>query len=787
MKKLGLRVLAGSLAALMVASTFTPAKSASAADDLLIAPAPISVKTLYITEDMVDEDGEIVISGENWERVVVSKEVAADKIYFDQVTVGELVVESGSKTNIELWGVDAEKLTVQEPEIKKLSLNELLPLLADKETQQAAIDTYLKNKTENERALNTAPSIVTKEDAKVDTLVVRANATLNLETGEVGAVALEASDKLERAKVTLKNYNGDVTYKGGENFNSMTLKNVDSRIKTLTVDESSANNYFNVTAKNSVVLKAEVAGNAQVSLNAPMGTIEITEAASAAQVCVLNVADEMKVAANGAKVQVAMSGSVAAATITGNNVNIGGEGSLSEVEITGKGAYVTTNGTKVEGENTYVKPVYVEKPEDLEYNFAALSAGGYGNERVDVVDGGVVYKLNGNYGGEVTYVLPKAVDACYYKEAVIKVKTASDDDKVTVKLTAEGAETDQWKNPIPFYSKVVSGETEVVVPLGLHAGKMIEQVRFQSTGNPATVTFYSVTFKLNENGPVDPIVPPADGTLCTPGAWEIVAFQDVDFRQYAGKTVKITLEAMSLGGSSNPVAHGQFANGGWVMIHGNKEIGTEWTDFGAEAFEVPASFATSTEKIYYGIRTLSPTTDYSGSLIYYRNFSVEVVDGGNEGGNQGGNTPTPIPTLTYKASELTLGGYGHLNRETKEDGSVIASYDGNGYYELSFTLPENISLVDYSTLVIEMSTTAGVYVKTYDSAPLQGAYGDLAYQEQWTNTTSSKTVDLRTITVAAYTDAGKTYENLSLAKVSIMTLQEAADVTVTSITIIPAE
>ena len=530
MKKLGLRVLAGSLAALMVASTFAPVKTASATNGIVIAPAPISVKTLYITEDMVDEDGEIVISGENWERVVVSKEVAADKIYFDQVTVGELVVESGSKTNIELWGVDAEKLTVQEPEIKKLSLNELLPLLADKETQQAAIDTYLKNKTENERALNTAPSIVTKEDAKVDTLVVRANAALNLETGEVGAVALEASDKLERAKVTLKNYNGDVTYKGGENFNSMTLRNVDSRIKTLTVDESSANNYFSVTAKNSVVVKAEVAGNAQVSLNAPMGTIEITEAASAAKVCVLNAADEMKVAASGAKVEVAMSGSVATATVTGDNVNIGGAGNLSEVAISGKGAYVSTNGTKVEGENTYVKPVYVE-PEKPKTEMGELpegskiflpkdtGMGGYGHSKEVLENGAVNVSFDDKYQ-EIQFNLPSEVDLSLYDKMVVTMESpsASDSNAVVFKVIATGAEKDQYNNPTPFKEvwgvvKYPGGDVEV--DLSGFEDKKVCRFSLMANNGSCSATVYRIAFvpKAGVTPPTEDDTPAAPSVL----------------------------------------------------------------------------------------------------------------------------------------------------------------------------------------------------------------------------------------------------------------------------------
>lgn len=641
MKKLGLRAVAGSLAVLMVASVFAPAKVANAAD-MVTAAAP---KTLVITADMVDDDGEIVISNENWDRIIVENGVDAKDIYFDGVEVKELVVESGSKSRVQLWEVDAAQVTVQEPEFNEISLKDILPLLADKETQQAALNMYMENKQANEAAAKLVPTIVTKEGAKVESVVARANATLDFAEGDVAVVALEASDKLDRAKVTLKNYDGDVTYKGSDKFSSMTLKNVNSTI-SLTVDESTDKNYFTVTGKNSLVEKAEVAGNAQVALDAPMGVVEISEKATAAQVTILDSAEEMNVASKGAKVELTMNANVAVANVTADNVKVEGQGTLKEANLEGKGAYVSTNGTKVEGENTYVKPVYVEKPEDIELTFATLGAGGWNNTRLGSTDGGETYKLNGAYGGEVIYNLPKSVDACLYNEAIIRVK--SDDGKpVTVKLTAEGADKDSYGNPVPFFSKSVTGEATVVVPLALHAGKMIDQVRFQSGENEVTATFFDVTFKLNPNGPVDPIVPPADGTLCTPDAWKLVAF-NTDFRQFAGKNVKVTVEAIRLGGPADLAVNGQFEPEYGTGLHWGKEITSEWTDFGVESWTVPAEWADKTAPIYYSIRNVDGV-DYAQSLIYYRNFSVEVL----EDDTTGDTTPTPEPEEPKEEVDLT--------------------------------------------------------------------------------------------------------------------------------------
>ncbi len=359
MRKFGVRALACSLAAALVMTGLATPSVAKAEDILLIAPAPESVKTLYITADMVDCDGEIVISGESWDRIVVSKEAESKDIYFDQVNVKELVVESGSSSNIQLWEVKADTVTVKEPELSELSVKELSSLLADPATQHMAVDLFMKNMEKNAKTEKKAPSIVTMEDAQIGEVVAHGNVTLDLAQGEVENLVVKASEKQQRVNVTVKNYDGSVSYKGGDALNITTLKLVDSRVKALKVDESAANNYLNVNNKDSVAMKVEVAGNAQVSLNVPMGELAVTEAATAAQVSVLNAVDELNISANAAQIDVSPIANIASATVEGDDVKVTGSGYLAEVDITGKGAYVSTEGTKVEGENTYVKQEYV--------------------------------------------------------------------------------------------------------------------------------------------------------------------------------------------------------------------------------------------------------------------------------------------------------------------------------------------------------------------------------------------------------------------------------------------
>ena len=619
MRKLGLRALAGGLAVMMVASVFAPAQKANAADVLLIAPAPTaaaSETTLYVTEDMVDEDGEIVISGGNYDRVVVSKEAAAKDIYFDQVTVGELVVESGSNSKIQLWEVDAEKVTVQEPELEELTIKDLLPLLSDPETQQTAINLYMENQAKNKKILNTAPSIVTKEEAKVDALVVRANATLELKDGGVDEVALEASEKIDRAKVTLKNYNGDVSYKGGEAKNSMTLKNVDSRINKLTVEESNANNYFTVTAKDSVVLKDEIAGNAEVSLNVPMGTVEITEAATAAKIFILGVTDEMIVAANDAQVEVAPCGSVTAASVTGNNVDVVGGGVLVEVDITGEGAYVSTLNTKVEGVNTYIPPEPYKRPTAVFTD-------------IDLVGGGgAVVTKNADGSATVVYTPTYQTASFVVPESVDKNLIASVDIELTyngqfcVKLIGTSKDDDY-----PGYGTTAAKDGTLTYSIN-SAREKLQRIDFMCLEAPIEITVKKITFQLLDEAPEAEPLPEATAPGTLPENYLVYNVADLTAGGYGYNT------AEAANGGKTYTYGGQYDEVRYTLPEAlnvsdySKMIVTMSYTTGEIAFKLlqgegDATSQVSNSSVWYGMKA-QDTTDIEVSLSGISGTATQV-------------------------------------------------------------------------------------------------------------------------------------------------------------------
>lgn len=374
-RKTTVRAIACSLAAVVAFSALVPAKTANAQKEVPVAAAKAAGSgtssdagggsslfaseetTLYLTADMADK-GQIMISGVTYDRIVVPKEIGSVKITFDKSEVGELVVESGSSASILLRATTAAKVTVEEPKLKEIDWTELKHLLADAATSQKAIEYYTQVQKENEKYLSSSPRITTAKGAVIDSLTAGAGVSMDLKNAEVGSLNVKPGVKATRAEIAVEGYRGDIAYTGSDSFGVVSLKLKNSEVGRMTVSETCENNYLLVSGRASSADNIEVAGNAKVSLNIPADALTVTADAGDARVDVLNKVDNMSVAADNAKIEIAPIGSVASAEVSGNKVNIGGSGTLGKADITGNGAQISTSGTTVKGENTYIPPVY---------------------------------------------------------------------------------------------------------------------------------------------------------------------------------------------------------------------------------------------------------------------------------------------------------------------------------------------------------------------------------------------------------------------------------------------
>lgn len=814
MKKLGLRAVAGGLALLLTASVFAPATPANAADVLLIAQAP---KTLVITADMVDDDGEIVISNEKWDRIIIEKEAAAKDIYFDGVEVGELIVESGNSAKVQLWDVDAEQVTVKEPELDNLTLKDLATLLADKETRAETIEMYLAIRAKNESAKKTAPTIVTMEDAKVDKMVARANAALDLAAGEVGVVALEASSEVATARVTLRNYEGDVAFTGTEGKSNMILNNVNSTIESLKVEESAADNRLTVNSKGSVIEKAEIGGNAKVSLNIPMKSLEVTEEASAANVRVLNKVDEMEVAADSAKVEVTASGMVSDAVVTGDKVNIGGNGCLTNVEITGSDAYVSTEGTKVEGENNYVRPVYVEMPYDSwseDFSDATLEAGvatddaslNYAKYRYDAENGyGVVSTTAGWQGFAISLDNLDNGSPAYFVASVRVKKLGGISNGVRV--TENGAWPDlgdrvdigeEWVTVTTDRISVPAGSsrTIMIAPLDGSAGVTLEMAvdnvvvkRYTDWTEPparpkptenVTYTFDDLTLGTNY-GVTTSIV---NGSL---NISYVEQYQEAQYNLPVGMFTddydKILIDFEECTGT---ICFKVFAGGKTLnAFYGNSgDCVLDLSPYGG--YEVT----------HIGIMQDNPGQGTCEAVINSFTFVVASEDeGGEEGGESGGETVEPEKPaepvepsklsdkwVVYDLADFTVGGYGYDVTEASFGGQKVAL--GANYQEIRYIFAEDVDLSKYDKLMITLATKSKdvadcVIFKLVDKA---------AETDDWDNPIPMETIyDVTTSNTEDYTIDLAKYAGKKLSWVTVSSKTNATEAIVYRIALLPKE
>lgn len=810
MKKLGLRAVAGGLALLLTASVFAPATPANAADVLLIAQAP---KTLVITADMVDDDGEIVISNEKWDRIIIEKEAAAKDIYFDGVEVGELIVESGNSAKVQLWDVDAEQVTVKEPELDNLTLKDLATLLADKETRAETIEMYLAIRAKNESAKKTAPTIVTMEDAKVDKMVARANAALDLAAGEVGVVALEASSEVATARVTLRNYEGDVAFTGTEGKSNMILNNVNSTIESLKVEESVADNRLTVNSKGSVIEKAEIGGNAKVSLNIPMKSLEVTEEASAANVRVLNKVDEMEVAADSAKVEVTASGVVKEAEVTGDKVNIGGKGCLTNVEITGSDAYVSTEGTKVEGENNYVRPVYVEMPYDSwseDFSDATLEAGvatddaslNYAKYRYDAENGyGVVSTTAGWQGFAISLDNLDNGSPAYFVASVRVKKLGGISNGVRV--TENGAWPDLGDRVDIGEEWVTVTTDRISVPAGSSRTIMIAPLD-GSAGVTLEMAVDNVVVKRYTDWTEPPARPkPTENVTYT--------FDDLTLGTNYGVTTSI------VNGSLNISYVEQYQEAQY-----NLPVGMFTDDYDKILVDFEECTGTICFKVFAGGKTLNAFYGNSGDCVLdlspYGGYEVThigimqdnagqgtceavinsftfVVAAEDEGGEEGGETVEPEKPeepvepsklsdkwVVYDLADFTVGGYGYDVTEASFGGQKVAL--GANYQEIRYIFAEDADLSKYDKLMITLATKSKdvadcVIFKLVDKA---------AEKDEWENPVPMETIyDVTTSNTEDYTIDLAKYAGKKLSWVTVSSKTNATEAIVYRIALLPKE
>lgn len=354
MKKGFLRIVACVLTLMIALTSVGSGMFAFAADE-----AAKQEKVLIVTQDMVNGKGSLTVSGE-WDRIIVPKEIEASNIFFRNVKAGVVEIESGVNRKVEMVSGEVGEVAVVPAKLTEMTIQDLCDLIKESGDSVAALKLYEQVKEQNGKYQNQRPTVVTSKEVTVETVCVSGNAKLDFKKGNVENVKVETDGTRQELNVDISNFNGNVSIKQEENEDGkwmiarVKLKN--SSVENL-VMEGEGKGSIVLDGQKSEVKEVKVESSASVTLDVPAEKVEVPENAEDVKLTVLNKVEDMQISAEGTKVEVGSCGTVTNATVDSDDVTISGDGKVSDVEINSNGAAVSTQGTKVEGVNTYVPPV----------------------------------------------------------------------------------------------------------------------------------------------------------------------------------------------------------------------------------------------------------------------------------------------------------------------------------------------------------------------------------------------------------------------------------------------
>lgn len=523
MKRFGLKAIAAALALTMVASLGVPA-TAKAEEAKLIATAPKAGNVLEITQSMVDADGELVLSGEKLDKVVIPNDVDVKRVYVDGSEIGELSIESGNTPEIQIWDAQIKNVTVTPAELIDLnsSLVEFIDVMLASDTPEAYdIGGFINDIQAKNKALSSeAPTVVLKgadmegSAQKIENLTLSGNAKVDCAEGSMPVALNVAYTSGEvNMDVTISGYVGDmnITQNKSESgaFGIVNVKAVESLFGNINVATEGNGNVI-LRSPDSVVETVNCTsvgdGTAEglFSLNMPANNLVTDAGAKNCNISVLSSVDNIKMDGTAVAVDIGPNAEVMEANIAGAENSMTGAGNVAECTIEpGCTATVSMAGiSNVVGSNT-IAPVVpmpqLPKPEPPS-DVVLIDLNGDGLIEVT----GNKAKMTASYKS-AGYEIPAEM-----QNNIKSIKIVMESDKQTaIKLLDEnGAIIDLngagWcTDSVNWYNgsdEVVMKEATKIFNVG---GKTVTRIDFMSCGSdqlPLNVTVKDIEVTLFEEG-----------------------------------------------------------------------------------------------------------------------------------------------------------------------------------------------------------------------------------------------------------------------------------------------
>lgn len=361
-----MKAIAGGLALMLAASLVVPATAK--ADDVLLTTA--AGKVLVITQDMVDADGECVLSGENFDKVVLPNDVEIECLYVDGCEIGELNVVSGNNPEVQLWEAKIANVTVSPAELvdENAALKEYLSVMEE----GADVAAFVKDvQATNKRLASLVPELSFMDAAQdIAAVTLSGNAKVDFTEGKApGAFNIAYATAQSKMDVTVEGYNGEInvnqTTATGDLYGFLNIKTKSSNVTNVNVkSQGNANIALRPSgSKLENVTLASAGAQTLVTLAGKTENLKIASTANGGTVRVLDKLGAADVQGNGSTLDLGPSGYVADANIAGYNNFVTGTGSLGDCTIPeGSSASIQIIGAAVIGNNTY-QPLAVDPVE----------------------------------------------------------------------------------------------------------------------------------------------------------------------------------------------------------------------------------------------------------------------------------------------------------------------------------------------------------------------------------------------------------------------------------------
>ena len=283
MKKLTKRVMAWLMAAVLLLP-FNGVSVSAFADGTQtreISVAADNEDTLYLDDSMVQENGSIVITETDCDSIILPKELNAEKVLLQNVSVKELIVESGNDTMVSISGGAIIEMTVIAPQLEEITYEDIRRMTEEGMDPAEAAEAYVAYLNQAETYAKLRPSIVLADNAEVRSLAIAGSISMDVSNGTVADLAVVSEGAVFTTDIC--GYTGDLTVNqfGTDNHDSRVRLNLkDTQVQTLlaTVEKGAV---LIVESTSSSVAAAGIAGNeSDVYLNIPVTNFVVNQASS---------------------------------------------------------------------------------------------------------------------------------------------------------------------------------------------------------------------------------------------------------------------------------------------------------------------------------------------------------------------------------------------------------------------------------------------------------------------------------------------------------------------------